>query len=170
VLILEIQHTPMRELTKTWKLRRNLGVHPVGSVADRRWPEAGITTQVIPAQPSLRTFRGKVDTHCRPADLPTCRPADLPTCRPADLPTCRIWSRMTTGVPASATSFVPNSKYCLNLQLKGRVFHLMTCLQSTISLPRPQLLARVSSDIIARYHLSLVKSLFSLEVARNTLS
>lgn len=46
----------MRELTKTWKLRRNLGVHPVGSVADRRWPEAGITAQVIPARASFRSL------------------------------------------------------------------------------------------------------------------
>jgi hypothetical protein len=70
----------MRKLTQPWKLRRSLGSQPVGNVDGPRWPEAGITAQVIPSQSSRRTLRGKVDTHCRPADLPTCRPADLPTC------------------------------------------------------------------------------------------
>jgi hypothetical protein len=86
MLILEKQHPPMRKLTQPWKLCRIFGIRPVGNVAGPRWPEAGISAQQIPSLPSRRTFRGKVDTHCRPADLPTCRPADLPTCRPADLP------------------------------------------------------------------------------------
>jgi len=71
----------MRKLTQPWKLCRSVGSQPVGNVAGPRWPEAGITAQQIPSLPSRRTYRGKVDTHCRPADLPTCRPADLPTCR-----------------------------------------------------------------------------------------
>jgi len=128
MLILKNNHPPMRKLTQPWKLRRSFGSQPVGNVAGPRWPEAGIA-RVIPALPRRWTF-----TKVR-----------------APLPTCRIWSRMTTGVPARATSFVPSSKYCPNLQLKGRVFHFMTCLQSTITLPRPQLLPRVSSDVIARY-------------------
>jgi hypothetical protein len=73
----------MRKLTQPWKLRRSFGSQPVGNVAGLRWTEAGIAAQQIPPLPSRRTYRGKVDTHCRPADLPTCRPADLPTCRPA---------------------------------------------------------------------------------------
>jgi hypothetical protein len=81
----------MRKLTQPWKLCRSVGSQPVGNVAGPRWTEAGISAQQIPSLPSRRTYRGKVDTHCRPADLPTCRPADLPTCRPADLPTCPIW-------------------------------------------------------------------------------
>ena len=80
MLILENQHSPMRKLTQPWKLCRIFGIRPVGNVAGPRWPEAGISAQQIPSLPSRRTFRGKVDTHCRPADLPTCRPADLPTC------------------------------------------------------------------------------------------
>jgi hypothetical protein len=36
------------------------------------WPEAGIAAQELPSESSRRTLRGKVDTHCRPADLPTC--------------------------------------------------------------------------------------------------
>jgi hypothetical protein len=89
MLILEKQYPPMRKLTKPWKLCRSFGIRTVGNVAGPRWPEAGITAREIPSQTSRWAFRGKVDTHCRPADLPTCRPADLPTCRPADLPTCR---------------------------------------------------------------------------------
>jgi len=65
----------MRKLTQPWKLRRSFGSQPVGNVAGPRWTEAGIAAQVIPSQSSRRTLRGKVDTHCRPADLPTCRPA-----------------------------------------------------------------------------------------------
>jgi hypothetical protein len=71
----------MRKLNRSWELRRSFGSQPVESVANPRWTEAGIATQVILSLASRRTFRGKVDTHCRPADLPTCRPADLPTCR-----------------------------------------------------------------------------------------
>ena len=66
----------MKKLTQPWKLRRSFGSQPVGNVDGPRWPEAGgIAVQVISALPSRRIFRGKVDTHCRPADLPTCRPA-----------------------------------------------------------------------------------------------
>jgi len=102
MLILENNHPPMKKLTQPWKLCRSFGSQPVGNVAGPRWPEAGIAAQVIPSQSSRRTLRGKVDTHCRPADLPTCRPADLPTCRPADLPTCRLESRRA---PDASTSF-----------------------------------------------------------------
>ena len=63
----------MRNLTKPWKLCRSFGIRPVGNVAGPRWPEAGISAQQIPSLPSRRTYRGKVDSHCRPADLPTCR-------------------------------------------------------------------------------------------------
>ncbi len=48
---------PMRRLTQPWKLCRSFGSRPVGSVVVPRWPEAGITAQVIPTQPSSRTFR-----------------------------------------------------------------------------------------------------------------
>jgi hypothetical protein len=65
----------MRNLTQPWKLCRSFGIRPVGNVAGPRWPEAGISAQQIPSQPSRWTYRGKVDTPCRPADLPTCRPA-----------------------------------------------------------------------------------------------
>jgi len=47
----------MRRLTQPWKLCRSFGSRPVGSVVVPRWPEAGITAQVIPTQPSSRTFR-----------------------------------------------------------------------------------------------------------------
>ena len=73
MLILEKQQKPMRKLTQPWKLCRSFGIRPVGNVAGPRWPEAGISAQQIPSLPSRRTFRGKVDSHCRPADLPTCR-------------------------------------------------------------------------------------------------
>ena len=63
----------MRKLNRSWELRRSFGSQPVESVASPRWTEAGIATQVILSLASRRTFRGKVDTHCRPADLPTCR-------------------------------------------------------------------------------------------------
>jgi hypothetical protein len=63
----------MRKLNRSWELRRSFGSQPVESVANPRWTEAGIATQVILSLASRRTFRGKVDTHCRPADLPTCR-------------------------------------------------------------------------------------------------
>jgi hypothetical protein len=65
----------MRKLNRSWELSRSFGSQPVESVASPRWTEAGIATQVILSLASRRTFRGKVDTHCRPADLPTCRPA-----------------------------------------------------------------------------------------------
>jgi hypothetical protein len=70
----------MRKLTQPWQLRRSFGSQPVGNVDGPRWPEAGITTQEIPALPSWVTFR-EVQSST----------ADLPTRRPADLPTCRIW-------------------------------------------------------------------------------
>jgi hypothetical protein len=63
----------MRRLTQPWKLRRSFGSRPVGNVAGPRWPEAGITAREIPSLTSRWAFRGKVDSHCRPADLPTCR-------------------------------------------------------------------------------------------------
>jgi hypothetical protein len=78
MLILKHKHPPLRKRSQPWKLRRIFGSQPVGNVAGPRWTEAGIAAQVIPSQSSRRTLRGKVDTHCRPADLPTCRPADLP--------------------------------------------------------------------------------------------
>lgn len=59
----------MRKLTQPWKLCRNLGLQPVGSVAGPRWPKAAIGAQVIPSQSWLRTFCGG---QSRPADLPTC--------------------------------------------------------------------------------------------------
>jgi len=68
MLILENQHSPMRKLTQPWKLCRIFGIRPVGNVAGPMWPEAGITAQQIPSPPSRRTYRGKVDSHCRPAD------------------------------------------------------------------------------------------------------
>ena len=55
-----------------WNLRQIFGSQSVGCVAGSPRPEARIAARVIPALPSRRTFRGKVDTHCRPADLPTC--------------------------------------------------------------------------------------------------
>jgi hypothetical protein len=61
----------MRRLTQPWKLCRIFGAQPVGTVGAPRCPKAGIAAQVIPSQSSRRTFRGKVDTDCRPADLPT---------------------------------------------------------------------------------------------------
>ena len=73
--------TPMRSFTQPWNLRRILGSQSVGCASSPSWPEAGITTRIIPAQSSRWTFRRPSN-----ADLPTCRPADLPTCRPADLP------------------------------------------------------------------------------------
>jgi hypothetical protein len=63
----------MRRITQPWKLCRIFGAQPVGTVGAPRCPKAGIAAQVIPPQSSRRTFRGKVDTDCRPADLPTCR-------------------------------------------------------------------------------------------------
>jgi hypothetical protein len=57
----------MKKLTQPWKLRRSFGSQPVGNVDGPRWPEAGITAQVIPPLPSRRTFReGQSPT----ADLP----------------------------------------------------------------------------------------------------
>jgi hypothetical protein len=70
--IIKNRHPPMRKLTQPWKLCRSFGSRPVGSVVGPRWTEAGITAQQIPSLPSRRTFRGKGDSHCRPADLPTC--------------------------------------------------------------------------------------------------
>ena len=91
MLILENNHPPMRKLTQPWKLRRSFGSQPVGNVAGPRWPEAGIAAQELPSESSRRTFRDKVDTHCRPADLPT----------------CRFWSLMTTAVPTRAFFSLP---------------------------------------------------------------
>jgi hypothetical protein len=69
------KHPPMRKLTQPWKLRLSFGSQPVGNVDGPRWPEAGITTQEIPALPSWVTFR---EVQSSTADLPTCRPTDLP--------------------------------------------------------------------------------------------
>ena len=66
--IIKNRHPPMRKLTQPWKLCRSFGSRPVGSVVGPRWTEAGITAEQIPSLPSRRTFRGKGDSHCRPAD------------------------------------------------------------------------------------------------------
>jgi hypothetical protein len=113
----------------------------------------------------LATWRlGDLRT-CRPADLPTCRPADLRTCRPADLPTCRPADlpNLVAGDHRGAGPFnllQPHLRWGLNLHLhlQGRAFRPMPCLESTAILPRPHLLPRVSSDIIAQHYLSLVKN------------
>jgi hypothetical protein len=70
MLILKNNHPPMRKLTQPWKLRRSFGSQPVGNVAGPRWPEAGIAAQELPSESSRWAFRGKVDSQCRPADLP----------------------------------------------------------------------------------------------------
>jgi hypothetical protein len=112
----------MGKLTEPWKLCRIFGAQPVGTVGAPRCPKAGIAAQVIPSQSSRRTFRGKVDTDCRPADLPTCRPADLPTCRPADLPTCRPKSTRKKRWCSLPPSWVETSSPVPTLRCSARRF------------------------------------------------
>ena len=119
MLILQKSYPPMKKLTQPWKLRRSFGSQPVGNVDGPRWPEAGITAQVIPSQSSRRTLRGKVDTNCRPADLPTCRPADLPTCRPASSDS----SDVSTTVNTKAGDFALSLSSRPHLSFQGTAIH-----------------------------------------------
>jgi hypothetical protein len=139
-----INHPPQR------KLRRSFGSQPVGCLGGPRQPEAGVAVQATQAQSSRWIFLSSDD-----GDLATCRPADLPTCRPADLP------NLVAGDHRGAGPFnllQPHLRWGLNLHLQGRAFRPMPCLESTAILPRPHLLPRVSSDIIAQHYLSLVKN------------
>jgi hypothetical protein len=63
-------------------------------------------------------------------------------------------------------TLVPQLQRYLNLRQEGRGSRLMPCLQSTTTLPRPQLLPRFCSDVIAWYYFSLVKFLFPTKAAR----
>lgn len=80
----------MRKLTQPWKLCRSVGSHPVGNVAGMRWTEAGIAAQQIPSLPSRRTYRGKVDTHCRPAVSGCLTSVTAPMFPPPSTPTLEI--------------------------------------------------------------------------------
>lgn len=94
----------MRKLTQPWKLRRNLGVQPVGSVAGPRWPKAAIAAPIIPAQSSRRTFReGQSPT----ADLPigkldSTRSSDVSTTFNSKVGNC--YARVSSGVTARCNS------------------------------------------------------------------
>jgi hypothetical protein len=147
--IIKNRNPPMRKLTQPWKLCRSFGSRPVGSVVGPRWPEAGIAAQQIPPLPSRWTFRGKGDSYCRPADPP---------------------NLVSNNHRAAGARNIPRFQVncCFNLQLRGRVFRFMPCIQTNTNLPRPKLLPRFSYAVIAWYHLSLVKFLFSLDVARST--
>ena len=116
----------MRSFTQPWNLRRILGSQSVGCASSPSWPEAGITTRIIPAQSSRWTFRRPSN-----ADLPTCRPADLPTCRPADLPTCRFWSLVTTGAPLA------HSLQATAQAFPGTPHALVSSLQAPATVQRP---------------------------------
>ena len=147
MLILENNHSPMRKLTQPWKLRRSFGSQPVGNVAGPRWTEAGITAQVIPSQSSRRTLRGKVDTHCRPADLPTYRPTDLPTCRPADL----VVDDQRDSSPRTLPR--PQLRRLVHIQQECRGACLKPSLENTQALPRPSNCSDVFFGNTARHNL-----------------
>jgi hypothetical protein len=158
----------MRKLTQRWKLRRSFGSQPVGNVDGPRWPEvarggprwpevarggprwpkAGITTQEIPSESSRRTLRGKVDTHGRPADLPTCR---LGRGRPSGCPLTRSPLTVVQAFPQSSTP-----KLGISLQADHPDHASPSKAQ--------QLFER-----LLRYHRSAQSSLasFPLEIARN---
>jgi hypothetical protein len=111
----------MRRLTQPWKLCRNLGVQPVGSVAGPRWPKAAIAAPIIPAQSSRRT--------CRQAQSSTF----------ADLPNLGLDDNWGAG---SRTLFRPQITAFLNLQQQRRRFRLEPRFQNPTSLPKPDELSK----------------------------
>jgi hypothetical protein len=145
MLILEKQHPPMRKLTQPWKLCRSFGIRPVGNFAGPRWTEAGITAQQIPSLPSRRTFRGKVDTHCRPADRVVGDHRDFDPRNPVR----------------------PQLRNCLNLQIQGRRFRLSRTARTPQAPASSNNHPIVSSGVTAQNYLVAVTPTFPLESARD---
>ena len=145
--IIKNRHPPMRKLTQPWKLCRNFGGQPVGSVLVPRWPEARIIAQQIPSLPSRRTFRDKVDTHCRPAD--------------------RIVGDHRDFDPRNPVR--PQLRNCLNLQIQGRRFRLSRTARTHQAPASSSNHPIVSSGVVFQNHLVTGTPFSPLEVAKNPL-
>ena len=140
----------MRKLTQAWKLRRSFGSQPIRSVANPRWPEAGIAALVIPAQSSRWTSSGQGDVHCRLADLPTCR---------------WMTTKVSPGELSSGHRF--GASFSFNTNVEG--FASSRVFRTRQSFPSPRNCPNDYSGVFARHRLSLVKPL-TLIVARSQIS
>jgi hypothetical protein len=115
-------------------LRRSFGSQPVVCVGRPSWSEAGIAAQVIPAQSSRWTSRGR--------DV-----GNLPTCRRADLVVDDSWG------DRSRTLFRPQFRRFLFLQHQRRGICPNPTLQTTPAHPRLSNCPEVFSVITARHNL-----------------